>query len=184
MKKAYILLADGFELIEALAPYDVFCRGGIDVKTVSINNNKQVSASNKVKVQADYLISEVNDFDSADLIYLPGGYPGYENLGKDAAVGSIAKKHFNSGKLTAAICGAPTVLDINQIGYGKKLTSHSCCKEQMSRNYIYTGNPIEHDGNLITCIGAGHSVDFAIEIASILAGSEAVKKIKNGMELK
>ena len=183
MKKAYILLADGFEVIEALAPYDVFCRGGIDVKTVSINNKEVVQASNRIKVEADLLISEVADFNDADLIYLPGGYPGYDNLGNDPVVGRIAKKQYESGKLLAAICGAPTVLLKNQIAFGKSVTSHSCCKAEMSANYNYTGRPIERDGNLITSIGAGHSIDFAIEIARILAGDEAVAKIKKGMEL-
>lgn len=183
MKKAYILLADGFELIEALAPYDVFCRGGIDVKTVSISNLEVVRASNNVKVEADLLISEIRNFNDADLIYLPGGYPGYENLAKDPVVGRIAKLQYESGKLLAAICGAPTVLLKNQIAFGKSITSHSCCKNEMSVNYNYTGRAIERDGNLVTAIGAGHSIDLAIELAHILAGDEAVAKIKKGMEL-
>lgn len=184
MKKAYIFLAEGFEVIEALAAYDVFCRSGIDVKTVSVDNKKQVSASNKIKVEADKLILEIKDFSDADLLYLPGGYPGYENLANNSKVGEIVKKHYENGKLLAAICGAPTVLKKNKIGLGKKITSHSCCKDEMSENYVYTGSPIEIDGNLITSIGAGHTVDFAIKIAEILCGDEAVKKIKTGMELK
>lgn len=184
MKKAYIFLADGFEVIEALAPYDVFCRAGIDVKTVSIANTKIVSASNKIKVEADKLLIEVKDFSDADLIYLPGGYPGYENLGNNSTVGSIVKKHFEDGKLLAAICGAPTVLLKNKTGFGRKVTSHSCCKDEMSVNYTYTGSFIEEDGNLLTAIGAGHSVDFAIRLAEILEGEKAVEKIKKGMELK
>lgn len=182
MKRAYILLADGFEVIEALAPYDVFCRGGIDVKTVSISGSKTVAASNKVTVQADLLWAEA-DFQSADLIYLPGGYPGYENLGNDAKVGAVAKAHYESGKILAAICGAPTVLLKNAIGYGKTVTSHSCCAAEMSEKYNRTGRPIEHDGNLYTAIGAGHSQDFGIVLAQALAGDEAVAKIKKGMEL-
>ena len=108
MANALILLADGFELIEAMAPYDVFCRGGINVKTVSISGDKTVAASNKVKVIADLLWDEA-DFTSTDLIYLPGGYPGYENLGNDPKVGAVAKSQYESGKMLAAICGAPTV---------------------------------------------------------------------------
>lgn len=181
-KRAYILLADGFELIEALAPYDVFCRGGICVKTVSTTGCKSVAASNKVKVEADLLWDEA-DFQSADLIYLPGGYPGYENLGNDSKVGAIAKAQFESGRLLAAICGAPTVLLKNAIGFGKKVTSHSCCAAEMSAQYKRTGSRIERDGNLFTAKGAGISQDFAIALAQELAGSEAVAKIRKGMEL-
>ena len=183
MKNALILLADGFELIEAMAPYDVFCRGGINVKTVSISGSKTVAASNKVQVIADLLWDDA-DFASADLIYLPGGYPGYENLGNSTKVGALVKKQYESGKTLAAICGAPTVLLKNQIAFGKTVTSHSCCANEMAERYNYTGKPIEHDGNLWTAIGAGHSQDFAIALAQELAGDAAVEKIKKGMELK
>lgn len=182
MKKIYILLAQGFELIEALAPYDVFCRGGINVKTVSTTGNKQVSASNGVTVLADQLFDETN-FSDADLIYLPGGYPGYENLAKNTEVGKIVKEQYESGKFVAAICGAPTVLKANKLAIGKTITAHSSCVNELKNIYNYTGKNIEQDNNLLTAIGAGHSVDFAIKIAEIIAGNQAVEKIKKGMEL-
>ena len=53
----------------------------------------------------------------------------------------------------------------------------------MSANYVYTGKPVEEDGNILTSIGAGHSVDFAIRLVEILEGEKAVEKIKSGMEL-
>ena len=184
MKKAYIILAEGFELIEAMAPVDVFRRGGIDVKTVSLDEESLfVTSSNHTTIAADLSWSDA-DFTDADLIYLPGGYPGYENLGNDPKVGAVAKQQYESGKMLAAICGAPTVLLKNAIALGKTVTSHSCCAEEMSAKYHYTGKPYEHDGNLWTAIGAGHSQDFAIALAQELAGDAAVAKIKKGMELK
>ncbi len=182
MKKIYILLAEGFELIEALAPYDVFCRGGINVKSVSTTGDKTVSASNGVKVLSDQLISQT-DFSDADVIYLPGGYPGYTNLAKNSEVGKIVKNQYESGKFVAAICGAPTVLKANRLAIGKTVTAHSSCAAEMKTEYNYTGKNIERDLNLLTAIGAGHSVNFAIEIAKIVAGDQAVEKIKKGMEL-
>ncbi len=181
MKKAYILLAEGFELLEAMSPVDVFHRGGIEVKTVSLDDEELfVNASNGTTVVADLAWRDA-DFSDADLIYLPGGYPGYENLGKDPRVGELVKKQYESGKLLAAICGAPTVLLKNGIGFGKTVTSHSCCADEMSAKYNRTGRPIEHDGNLYTAIGAGHSQDFSIVLAEALDGD--VAKIKKGMEL-
>jgi len=184
MKKAYVILAEGFELLEAMAPVDVFRRGGIDVKTVSLDEDSLfVSASNQTTIAADLAWNDA-DFSDADLIYLPGGYPGYENLGNSTKVGALVKKQYESGKPLAAICGAPTVLLKNQIAFGKTVTSHSCCANEMAERYNYTGKPIEHDGNLWTAIGAGHSQDFAIALAQELAGDAAVEKIKKGMELK
>ncbi|MCQ2973351.1 MAG: DJ-1/PfpI family protein [Bacteroidales bacterium] len=183
MKKVYIFLADGFELIEALAPYDIFRRGGIDVKTVSVTEQKIVSASNKVKVEADITYKD-SDFSDADLIYLPGGYPGYENLCNNKIVGEIAINQYKSGKFLAAICAGPTVLLKNKIGLGKKVTSHSCCKAEMSENYQFTGNDVEQDGNLFTSTGAGQSIKFGLFLAQALCGDEVLAKIKNGMEIK
>ena len=53
MAKAYVFLADGFEDIEALAPVDILRRGGIDVKTVSINVTDMVALAHGVQVKAD-----------------------------------------------------------------------------------------------------------------------------------
>jgi len=184
MKKAYVILAEGFELLEAMAPVDVFRRGGIDVKTVSLDEDSLfVNSSNQTTIAADLTWNDA-DFSDADLIYLPGGYPGYENLGNSPKVGALAKQQYQSGKILAAICAAPTVLLKNDIAKGKTVTSHSCCANEIAQSYNYTGKPIEHDGNLWTAIGAGHSQDFAIALAQALAGDEAVAKIKKGMELK
>lgn len=47
MKKVYVLLAEGFELIEALTPVDVLRRCGTDVKTVSISEDSFVTSAQK-----------------------------------------------------------------------------------------------------------------------------------------
>lgn len=182
MKKVYIFLAEGFETIEALAPVDVLRRGGIDVVTVSITNSETVTSSHKVPVKADTTIAKVN-LNDGDAIVLPGGFPGYDNLGKSAEVGQVVKNYYNSGKLVAAICGAPTVLKINNVGEGKLITCHSSVVADMS-NYIYTGTATATDGNLITADGAGHSVDFGCEILRYLTNNDNVTSVRGKMELK
>jgi len=182
MKKVYIFLAEGFETIEALAPVDVLRRGGIDVVTVSITDSETVASSHKVLVKADTTFAKVNLSDG-DAIILPGGFPGYANLGKSAEVGQTIKNYYNSGKLVAAICGAPTVLKINEIGEGKLITCHSSVVADMV-NYNYTGTATATDGNLITADGAGHSIDFGCEILRYLTNDETVTSVRGKMELK
>ncbi len=178
--KAYILLAPGFEIIEALTPVDVLRRAKVETITLSITNNFNVTASNNVTVQADALLSE--DLPLADVLILPGGFPGYENLGLSKAVANILIRHQQAGKFIAAICGAPTVLDRNDIAVGCTLTGHSSVKDKMHR-YNYTGNSVEQDGRIITAIGAGHSLPFAFAILKNLTDEETVNKVKRGMEL-
>ena len=174
--KVYLLLADGFELIEALTPVDVFRRAGITIITVALGNHRTVMSSNLVEVQADTTWARAN-ISHGDALILPGGYPGYDNLAKDNAVGELAKIYYESGRIVGAICGAPIILQIYGIGKGKHVTSHRCVKDQMV-DFIHTGHDVEVDGNLITAIGAG------LALLSALCGQETVDKIKPGMELK
>ena len=85
MAKAYVFLADGFEDIEALAPVDILRRGGIDVKTVSINATDMVASAHGVQVKADMMFADA-DYSDADLLMLPGGMPGAKNLDEHEGV--------------------------------------------------------------------------------------------------
>lgn len=180
-KKVYVLLAEGFELIEALAPVDILRRGGIEVLTVSINENKNVTSAQKVDVVADLLLSDANLEDGGVLV-LPGGYPGYVNLSNSEKVEKILKQYVSEEKYVAAICGAPTILSKYGLFKGKKITAHSSVAEEL-KDYIYTANIVERDNNLITGIGAGRALEFGFEIAKVLLNDEKVENIKKGMEL-
>jgi len=181
MKKVYILLADGFEIIEAMAPVDILRRSGVDVKTVSITSSLTVVSSHRIKVVADMLLGD-GGLDNGDMLVLPGGYPGYENLGKSREVGELLKKYYNSGKFVGAICGAPTVLAKYGVASGRKLTCHRTVIDEMD-GYKYVGDPVVTDGNLITGVGAGWSIDFGYALASVLVDDAIIQKLKTGMEL-
>ena len=55
---AYIILADGFETIEALTPLDVLRRCGVEVTTISLNKTRSVRSSHGVTVEADATMEE------------------------------------------------------------------------------------------------------------------------------
>ena len=92
MAKAYVFLADGFEDIEALAPVDILRRGGLNVKTVSINATDMVASAHGVQVKADMMFADA-DFSDADLLMLPGGMPGAKNLDEHEGVRRTAEAH-------------------------------------------------------------------------------------------
>lgn len=181
MKKVYVLLAEGFELIEALTPVDVLRRGGADVKTVSISDSHEVMSSQKVMVKSDLILKEA-DIKDGDMLVLPGGYPGYVNLGESKEVVALVKYYVDQNKTVGAICGAPSVLANNSIAEGKKVTCHTSIKELM-KNYQYEEKNVMEDKGLITGMGAGHSLAFALKLAESLLTSDEIKKIKTGMEL-
>ena len=181
MKKVYVLLAEGFELIEALTPVDVLRRGGAEVKTVSISDSDEVLSSQKVMVKSDLILKD-SDVKDGDMLILPGGYPGYVNLGKSQEVVSLVNYYVEQKKFVGAICGAPSVLADNNIAEGQKVTCHTSIKDIM-KNYQYEEKNVMKDGIIITGMGAGHSLAFALELAESLLTSEEVEKIKIGMEL-
>ena len=80
MSKVYVFLADGFEEIEGLTVVDILRRAGVKTQMVSITEEKAVTGSHQIMVQADLCIKDA-DFSSADLLVLPGGMPGTKHLG-------------------------------------------------------------------------------------------------------
>lgn len=87
MAKVYEFLANGFEEVEALAPVDILRRGGVEVKTVSITGSPLVESSHGVMVKADLQIEDLGVIDDADMLLIPGGMPGAQNLKDDVRVG-------------------------------------------------------------------------------------------------
>lgn len=181
MKKAYILLAEGFETIEALTPLDVLVRSGIEVRTLAIGSGYDVRSAQGVTVMADGLLS-ATDMSDGDALILPGGYPGYENLGKSNEVLRWVGNYFKNGKIVAAICGAPTVLALAGVGYGKEITAHTSVTSELA-NYKVSSNDVVCSDNLITGKGAGLSLPFAFAIAEALTSTETVANVKDKMEL-
>lgn len=180
--KAYILLAEGFEVIEALATIDVMQRGGIECVRVAIGNELSVKSShNIVECRADQLLADTDLSDGTALI-LPGGNPGYINLGQSEQVREWVRRYYNEGRVVAAICGAPTVLALSEVACGCRITCHSSVREQMSGYEVVGGNVVE-DGNLITGAGAGVSVEFALAVAARLVDEQTLTQIKRGMEV-
>ena len=181
MKKAYILLAEGFETIEALTPLDVLVRSGVEVRTLAIGSGYDVRSAQGVVVMADGLLS-ATDMSDGDALILPGGYPGYENLGKSSEVLRWVGNYFENGKIVAAICGAPTVLALAGVGYGKEITAHTSVTSELA-DYKVSSNDVVCSDNLITGKGAGLSLPFAFAIAEALTSTETVANVKDKMEL-
>ena len=179
MKKVYIYLADGFEEIEALAPADLLRRAGAQVTLVSINAEREVTGARGVRVIADCTLDDIKE--PPDMVVLPGGYPGYENLAKCEKVESMVKEMLEKGRLVAAICGAPAAVlgekgfltDVRAVCYpGMEDGLH--CKEA-ARDGVCS------DRNIITAKSAGYAIDFALTLIERLFGDEEKQKISDGI---
>lgn len=182
MKKAYILLAEGFEVIEALAPIDILKRAGVEVVKVAVGSSLDITSShNHATLDCIYRIEDIG-FDDGDVLILPGGNPGYINLRNNDLVLDAVRKFFNSDRLIAAICGAPTVIATAGIGINRNITCHSSVLHEMT-GYNYTKASVIKDGNILTAAGAGHSIAFGLEIAKCLVDDDTLSRTQQGMEL-
>ena len=177
--KALILLAEGFETVEALATIDIFKRSHrIDPLSASISSSKGVLSSQGILVQADVLLSEINP-DEFDMIILPGGKKGVENLKKDANVTSLVRKFdANPNKEVHAICAAPSIL--RELGLLNERT-YTCFPGFEGKEGTYTGEGVTIDDNLITGKSMGYTIPFALAIVERHFGTECVKEIEKGV---
>lgn len=175
MSKTCIFLADGFETIEALTVVDMLRRAGEDILMVSITGEKKVTSSHQVTVETDAVFEDV-DYDSVDVLVLPGGMPGTLNLAACEKLMSLVKKHYEQGKTTAAICAAPSILGGLGILKGKR----ACCfpgYEEKLDGAVVSYNETETDGNVITARGMGTSIVFAAAILEKTAGRDKAEEV-------
>jgi 4-methyl-5(b-hydroxyethyl)-thiazole monophosphate biosynthesis len=178
MKKVFVFLADGFEECEGLLTVDILRRAGVEVVTASVMGRKEVRSSHRVTVAADVLAEEA-DYESADLLVLPGGMPGTRNLAESAIVREQCIQ-FAKHRMLAAICAAPSILASLGLLEGKRATVHPSFEEQMAGAEL-TGQGVTVDGNIITGQGLGAAIPFALVLAEILTGAETADRISDAI---
>ena len=175
----YILLAPGFEEAEALVPVDMLRRANIETATVSITG-EPVPGSHGVTVLADVTLDDV-DLSRADMIVLPGGGPGYKNLGKEPRVEQLVRKAAEKGLWLAAICAAPTLLGRWGLLEGKNAVCYPGMEEGLTGAQPQLDQGVVVAGKVITGRAAGSAFDFGLTLVETLAGKEESDKVRHGI---
>lgn len=178
-KKCAIFLADGFETCEGLIVVDLLRRANVSIDMISMNDTLTVTTSHHVVIQADKKYDEIN-VSSYDVIVLPGGKVGTANLDSCASLKDAIVKHYESGKLTCAICAAPSIFGKLGMLKGKEYT----CFPSFDGEYggSYQQKLAVTDGNLITGRGMGATIEFAREILKQLISEEELQNVQNGIQ--
>lgn len=179
MAKVAILLADGFETVEALAPADVLRRGGQDVSLVTINKTPHVTSGHRIGVEADATL-DTYDFSDCDLVVLPGGLPGTPNLRANERVCELAREFMASRKL-GAICAAPSILAELGLLEGRTATCYPGCDGAFPVGVRPEALGVYRDGNLVTASGPAYGIEFGLALLRELAGDEAADRVAAGM---
>jgi len=176
IKKAIILLAEGFEDIEAVTVIDIVRRAQIEV-TVAGVGGRQIKASRATLVTADTTIEKIDsDYDAC---ICPGGMPGASNLASSDKVRSLLMDMHTKGKIIAAICAAPAVV-LAPLGilHGKSATCYPSMKDDLGSGITYKEDPVVIDGTVITSRGPATALSFALAIVEKLCGKEMSDAIR------
>ncbi len=167
----YVLLADGFEEVEAIAPIDVMRRNNIEVKTAGVGGT-QICGAHSMTVIADMKIEDIN-LDDVEGIILPGGMPGTLNLQKDEYVNKLIEHCRENELLLAAICAAPMILGELGILEGKDAVCFPGFEEHLKGADI-CDCPVAVCDNVITAKGAGAALEFGAAIVDYFSGEDGV----------
>ena len=165
MAKVAVILADGFEEIEALTVVDVLRRANITCHMVGFE--AQVTGSHAIQVQADRVFD--GDLSDYDMIVLPGGMPGSANLRDHELLIAELQKCEQAGKRIAAICAAPIVLNRAGLLKDKEFTCYDGVQEQIVDGH-YLKETVVVDGQITTSRGPATALAFAYNLVEQLGG--------------
>lgn len=178
----YVLLADGFEEIEALTPIDILRRGGFSVTTVGVTG-KAATGSHGITVSCDVTGKDAFRLlgkEPPEMLILPGGMPGTRHIDSWDGTDDFIKATVDAGGYLAAICAAPSVLGKRGLLSGRKAVCYPGFEKYLGG--VETGDEkVVRDGMFITARGAGCAMDFALELLSVLRGNEAAREIANSV---
>lgn len=177
MKTIFVFLITGFEEIEALGTIDVLRRAGLDVKSVSLTDNKVVVGSHSIPVTADVMFSEV-DYSVAEILVLPGGTTAYnDHEGVKKAILAFA----NKGEKVAALCASPMVLGGLGLLEAKNATCYPSFEKYLTKATLMTDKAVVVDGNITTGRGPGLTIDFALSLVEQVAGKAKRDEVAKGL---
>lgn len=175
MAQALIFLAPGYEELEMMSVADILRRCSISLDIVSITDSLEVAGAHDITIKADKLFSEA-DFETAQMIILPGGIPGTPNLLAYTPLTDKIREFAAQGKWLSAVCAAPTVFASLGLLNGIKATCYPSHIPNLT-GAEYVEENVVTDGIFITSRGAGTSIAFAAAIAERFTDKDSVNQV-------
>jgi len=181
MATVLVPLASGFEEIEAVTIIDILRRAGINVVVAGLEEGP-IRGSHHIVIDPDCTLDAALGADY-DMVVLPGGMPGADNLEKDQRVIGLLKAAAAGSKFTAAICAAPKVLAAAGLLEHRRATSYpGFLQPDRITGLQFTGAPVEQDDTVITSRGAGTAMDFALTLVENLSGRDRRDAVETSLQ--
>ena len=180
MPSVAVLLADGFETVEALAVVDVLRRAGVRTRTVSTMGSCQVISAQQVQVNADERLDSP-DVAGADCLIVPGGLPATRRMRADARVCELLRS-FLLAKSLGATGTAPALLAELSLLDGRRVSAFPG-SEHVLGTHVTSERAVVCDRNLVTAGTVASILPFSLAIVRLVAGEEAATKARTGLGL-
>lgn len=175
----YLLLADGFEEMEAMVTIDILRRCDIEVEIMSVTGKRVVTGAHRIVTKADGLFRRSTITD-ADAIILPGGMPAAQTLANNVMLRESLRRLNSKGRTIAAICAAPMALGMAGVLEGRHATCYPGFEKHLAGAIYHPERYVVEDNNIITACGPAAAMPFAITIVKHLA-PEKVDKVLSEM---
>jgi 4-methyl-5(b-hydroxyethyl)-thiazole monophosphate biosynthesis len=181
MATVLVPLAPGFEEMEAVTVIDILRRAGVTVVAAGLEGGS-VTGSHGISIETDDSLEAAMEGDY-DMVVLPGGIPGADNLENDERITELLRRMARSGKYAAAICAAPKVLAATGLLENRRATSYpGFLDEEVTPGLKITGRPVEQDGRIITSRSAGTAMDFALALVENLVGKDCRDAVEASLQ--
>jgi 4-methyl-5(b-hydroxyethyl)-thiazole monophosphate biosynthesis len=182
-QKVLLPLADGFEEIEAVTVIDVLRRAGIDVVVADLggpDDERSVRGSHHMRLATETSLDDV-EFDDFEAVALAGGIPGATTLRDDPRVIAALKYMQERGRWVAAVCAAPIALAAAGLLEGERATSYPAFRDRLGGADVVADERVVISGRVITSVGPGTALDFALCLVGVLCGPELAEEIATAM---
>lgn len=193
MKRVLLLLADGFEPLEAAGFTDVLGWANIDgeekIELTSVGLRSPLKATFGFSVIPDKLLSEIN-LGNFDAVAIPGGFEGagfYHDAYSEEFLDVI--RHFEkAGKPVASVCVASLSLGKAGVVKGRRATVYHQVggkRKAELENFgaLFVDNAVVKDGNVITSTGPGTGVEVAFALLEDLTSKDNGAHIRQLMRV-
>lgn len=165
MSKVYVFFAPGCEEVEGLTVVDLLRRAGVDTSIVSMGEELTIVSSHKVAITADLMFDDIKE--DADMLVLPGGLPGTDNLAAHKGLAKMIEEYNQKGKYLAAVCAAPSVYGMMNLLENRCATCYPSFEDKLLGANFLAENVVV-DGNFITSRGLGTCIDFGLKLVELL----------------
>lgn len=192
-KRVLLLLADGFEPLEAAGFTDVLGWANIDgeepIELVSAGLRSPLKATFGFSVIPQALVGDL-DLDSFDAVAVPGGFEGagfYEDA-LSQRFSDIIRRFSDKQQPVASVCVASLSLGAAGVLKGRRATIYHQIggkrREQLEHyGAKFVDEAVVVDGMLITSTGPGTAIEVAFELLTVLTSQENSNHIRKLMRI-